>query len=137
MVDLSTNFFEGSIPEELAGMTILEHIDLSRTSVTGNIWETFIANWKKLRYMDFSHTSLTGTIPPTILGSLTDLEALVLKPTLFTGVLPSEVSQLTQLKKLEVKGDEVMVPFPDISKLTNLSKSKSVYIGHRHFFVVY
>jgi hypothetical protein len=123
IVDFGANYFDGTIPDDLAGMTILEHFDISRTDVTGNIWKNFVANWKKLRYLDVSHTSLTGTIPPTILGSLTDLEALLLKPTFFTGVLPSEVSQLTQLKKIEVKGDEVMVPFPDISKLTNLSKA--------------
>ncbi|KAL3755754.1 hypothetical protein ACJRO7_002757 [Eucalyptus globulus] len=85
-LDLSSNFLNGSIPEELSLLSGLHGLNLSRNHLFGNI-PIGIGNMTSLESLDLSNNHLSGTIPQGI-SALTSLAHLNLSQNNFTGQIP-------------------------------------------------
>ncbi|XP_050246587.1 receptor-like protein 9DC3 [Quercus robur] len=85
-IDLSSNKFEGVIPEELGRLTVL-------------------------RLLNLSHNSLTGHIPSS-LAKLTALESLDLSSNSLTGEIPLQLTDLTFLAMLNLSQNQLIGPIP-------------------------
>ncbi|KAL7192999.1 hypothetical protein ACSBR2_024752 [Camellia fascicularis] len=94
-LDLSNNFFAGSIPDSFSNLTRLQTLSLSRNSLSGSV--------------------------PNSIGSLSTLEELYLDNNYFQGTIPLSLNGLKNLKRLELQGNRLSSQFPDLSQLTNLS----------------
>ncbi|PRQ35767.1 putative leucine-rich repeat-containing, plant-type, leucine-rich repeat domain, L [Rosa chinensis] len=86
IIDLSSNRFEGKIPE-------------------------FIGNLKGLRSLNVSSNILSGRIPPS-LGNLTNLEALALSHNNFSGEIPPSLLQLSFLQQFSVSHNNLTGRIP-------------------------
>ncbi|VVA39693.1 PREDICTED: receptor [Prunus dulcis] len=92
VVDISSNKFEGKIPE-------------------------FIGNLKGLRLLNVSNNILTGSIP-SFLANLTLLESLDLSQNKLSGEIPQQLTQLTFLGKFNVSHNNLTGPIPYRGQLT-------------------
>ncbi|KAL6890242.1 hypothetical protein ACP4OV_009005 [Aristida adscensionis] len=93
-IDLSSNYFTGEIPEELATFDALMNLNLSRNLFSGNIPEK-IGTMQSLESLDLSRNKLSGEIPAS-LSNLTFISFLDLSYNKLTGRIPSG-SQLDTL----------------------------------------
>ncbi|XP_034674618.1 receptor-like protein 33 [Vitis riparia] len=85
-VDLSSNKFQGEIPESIGNLNSLRGLNLSHNNLTGHIPSSF-GNLKSLESLDLSSNQLIGSIPQQ-LTSLTFLEVLNLSQNHLTGFIP-------------------------------------------------
>ncbi|CAL5391024.1 unnamed protein product [Camellia sinensis] len=85
-IDLSSNKFEGVIPE-------------------------FIGNLKGLKQLNLSNNNLNGGIP-SCLGNLTNLESLDLSQNKLSGEIPQQLALLTFLEFLNVSNNHLIGPIP-------------------------
>ncbi|KAL4618729.1 hypothetical protein ACB092_06G032000 [Castanea dentata] len=85
-IDLSSNKFEGVIPEVLGRLIILRLLNLSHNSLTGHI-PSSLAKLSALESLDLSSNSLTGEIPLQ-LTNLTFLAMLNLSQNQLIGPIP-------------------------------------------------
>ncbi|KAI3500004.1 hypothetical protein L1887_35819 [Cichorium endivia] len=94
-LDLTSNYFTGSIPGTFSRLTRLQRLGLS-----GN--------------------SLNGSIPDSV-GSLPDsLEELLLDNNNLQGPIPETLNGLKNLKRLELQGNRLSGEFPELTQLSNL-----------------
>ncbi|XP_068329632.1 putative receptor like protein 25 [Pyrus communis] len=93
--DISSNKFEGKIPD-------------------------FIGNLKELRSLNLSHNILTGSIPSSF-GNLTKLESLDLSQNKLSGRIPQQLRQLTFLGSFNVSHNNLTGPIPQGTRLTSLN----------------
>ncbi|XP_021820307.1 receptor like protein 30-like [Prunus avium] len=92
VVDISSNKFEGKIPE-------------------------FIGNLKGLRLLNVSNNILTSSIP-SFLANLTLLESLDLSQNKLSGEIPQQLTQLTFLSSFNVSHNNLTGPIPYRGQLT-------------------
>ncbi|CAN6703999.1 unnamed protein product [Malus baccata var. baccata] len=93
--DISSNKFEGKIPE-------------------------FIGNLKELHSLNLSHNILTGSIPSSF-GNLTKLESLDLSQNKLSGQIPQQLSRLTFLANFNVSHNNLTGLIPQGTQLTSLN----------------
>ncbi|PQQ18899.1 LRR receptor-like serine/threonine-protein kinase GSO2 [Prunus yedoensis var. nudiflora] len=86
-IDLSSNSFEGEIPEEVGSLHELGTLNLSMNGLTGEI-PSSIGNLHWLETLDLSHNRLSGRIPQSF-SSLTSLSHLKLSDNNLIGKIPS------------------------------------------------
>nr|XP_028960703.1 receptor-like protein 6 [Malus domestica] len=94
-LDISSNKFEGKIPE-------------------------FIGNLKELRSLNLSHNILTGSIPSSF-RNLTKLESLDLSQNKLSGQIPQQLSRLTFLANFNVSHNNLTGLIPQGTQLTSLN----------------
>ncbi|XP_034674488.1 receptor-like protein 9DC3 [Vitis riparia] len=85
-IDLSSNKFQGEIPESIGNLNSLRELNLSHNNLVGHIPSSF-GNLKLLESLDLSSNKLIGRIPQE-LTSLTFLEVLNLSQNHLTGFIP-------------------------------------------------
>ncbi|ONI11711.1 hypothetical protein PRUPE_4G121900 [Prunus persica] len=85
-IDLSSNNFEGEIPEEISSLIALGILNLSMNQLSGNI-PSRIGNLRWLETLDLSHNHLSGQIPKRF-SSLTSLSHLNLSYNKLVGRIP-------------------------------------------------
>ncbi|CAL9016513.1 unnamed protein product [Prunus brigantina] len=85
-IDLSSNFLEGEIPQEIGSLILLGTLNLSRNHLTGKI-PSEVGNMRRLETLDLSNNRLSGQIPQT-LASLTSLAHLNLAYNNLVGRIP-------------------------------------------------
>ncbi|XP_074282110.1 receptor-like protein EIX2 [Silene latifolia] len=95
IIDLSSNYLVGSIPEELTNISALFALNLSYNHLTGHIPEN-IGNLKTVESLDLSNNHLSGTIPDS-LSSIPWLSKLNLSNNNLHGRIPTG----TQLQTLD------------------------------------
>ncbi|KAB2631864.1 receptor-like protein 12 [Pyrus ussuriensis x Pyrus communis] len=93
--DISSNKFEGKIPE-------------------------FIGNLKELRSLNLSHNILTGSIPSSF-GNLMKLESLDLSQNKLSGRIPQQLVQLNFLSSFNVSHNYLTGPIPQGTQLTSMN----------------
>ncbi|GAU29649.1 hypothetical protein TSUD_53010 [Trifolium subterraneum] len=86
-LDLSSNNFEGPIPEELMNLIGLHALNLSQNAFSGKI-PSSVSNLKHLESLDLSMNSLSGEIP-TELASLSFLAVMNLSYNHLVGKIPT------------------------------------------------
>ncbi|XP_021831154.1 leucine-rich repeat receptor protein kinase MSP1-like [Prunus avium] len=87
MIDLSSNSFEGEIPEQVGSLVELSTLNLSRNRLTGEI-PSSIGKLRWLETLDLSQNQLSGHIPQNF-SSLTSLSHLNLSYNNLIGNIPS------------------------------------------------
>ena len=85
-IDLSSNKFQGEIPECIGNLNSLRALNFSHNYLTGHI-PLSLRNLKMLESLDLSSNKLSGRIPQE-LTSLTFLEVLNLSQNHLTGLIP-------------------------------------------------
>ncbi|XP_020415495.1 receptor kinase-like protein Xa21 [Prunus persica] len=111
-IDLSSNFLEGEIPQEICSLTLLGTLNLSRNQLTSNI-PSIVGSMHMLETLDLSHNHLSGHIPQS-LASLTFLSHLNLSYNNLVGRIPLG-SQLQTLSDSSIYMDNPSlcgVPLP-------------------------
>ncbi|KAI6690979.1 hypothetical protein NL676_027807 [Syzygium grande] len=85
-IDLSSNKFEGMIPDVIGELGSLKGLNLSHNNLKGHI-PSSLGNLSKLESLDLSSNELSGTIPSK-LTTLTFLEVLNVSSNQLTGPIP-------------------------------------------------
>ncbi|XP_048328454.2 receptor-like protein 33 [Ziziphus jujuba] len=97
VIDLSSNRFEGSIPESLGILQGLHVLNLSNNILTGKI--------------------------PSTLGNITELESLDLSNNKLSGQIPQQLAQLTFLSVFKVAHNHLTGPIPQLNQLSTFDVS--------------
>ncbi|KAG5551520.1 hypothetical protein RHGRI_009816 [Rhododendron griersonianum] len=119
-IDLSRNYLNGTIPLEWGSMKLI-NISLLGNRLTGPIPIEF-GNIGTLATLSLEFNQLSGPIPPK-LGSLPLLWKLHLTSNYFTGELPKELANLTTLKEFRIGDNHFNGKIPDfIQNWVNLEK---------------
>lgn len=119
-LELSTNFLTGSIPSSVGRLTRLEAWMTSGNHLSGNIPRE-ISNMTNLQIFYCGDNQLTGSIPPEI-GNLTNLEQIGINNNHLSGSIPAELGNLSKLKQLSLWNNELSGSIPqELGNLNNLS----------------
>ncbi|RHN58877.1 putative leucine-rich repeat domain, L domain-containing protein [Medicago truncatula] len=102
-VDMSSNYLEGPIPNELMQFKALNALNLSHNALTGHI-PSSVGNLKNLECMDLSNNSLNGEIPQE-LSSIYFLEYMNLSFNHLVGRIPLG-TQIQSFDADSFKGNE-------------------------------
>lgn len=110
----------GPIPQAIARLTNLLHLDLSYNRLTGPVPD-FLGRLERLTYLALRINALSGPIPST-LGQLTNLTYLDLSLNMLTGPIPDSLGQLNQLVQLDLSTNRLSghIP-PSLSHLTRVT----------------
>ncbi|XP_048422750.1 receptor like protein 22-like [Pyrus x bretschneideri] len=95
------------------------HFDISSNKFEGKIPE-FIGNLKELRSLNLSHNILTGSIPSSF-GNLMKLESLDLSQNKLSGRIPQQLVQLNFLSSFNVSHNYLTGPIPQGTQLTSMN----------------
>ncbi|KAJ6790757.1 putative leucine-rich repeat receptor-like protein kinase [Iris pallida] len=125
-LDLSLNFFRGSIPADIQKLSSLEVLRLSSNLNLQGVIPKEVGNICKLHTLDLSYVNISRSLPE--LGDVfsgcikTSLENLYLFETGLTGYLPDWLGdQLTSLKFLDLSSNNLSGGIPDtIGSLSSL-----------------
>nr|XP_023919894.1 receptor like protein 42-like [Quercus suber]POF00858.1 receptor-like protein 12 [Quercus suber] len=100
-IDISNNYLDGPIPEELGEL-------------------------KSLHILNISHNALTGQIPQS-LGNLTMLESLDLSSNKLTGEIPLQLTDLTFLEVLNLSFNQLVGPIPQGKQFGTFSNDSYIH----------
>ncbi|KAL1118736.1 hypothetical protein V6Z11_D01G056000 [Gossypium hirsutum] len=95
-LDLSRNYFRGSIPSSLGNLTKITYLGFSYNKLEGKIPDVF-GNLNKLTTLDFFDCYFSGQLPPSMFN-LTQLTYLDLSANRLEGPLPTHVTGFQNLK---------------------------------------
>nr|XP_029120093.1 probable LRR receptor-like serine/threonine-protein kinase At1g07650 isoform X4 [Elaeis guineensis] len=119
-LDLSRNVFNGSIPEQWAGMR-LQGLSLMGNRLSGP-FPIVLTKITTLTNLSVEGNRFTGSLPPE-LGRLVNMEKLIVSSNEFTGVLPKALAELTNLTDLRISDNNFSGKIPEyITNLTRLEK---------------
>ncbi|KAM5546699.1 LRR receptor-like serine/threonine-protein kinase ERECTA [Rosa sericea] len=111
--------YSGSSLSSLSwNLPYLETLDLSGNFFSGSLPESF-SNLTRLRRLILSGNSFSGSIPASI-GSLTNLEELFLDNNYLQGSIPQSLNNLASLNRLEIQANSLSGEFPKLDSLTSL-----------------
>ncbi|XVF03664.1 hypothetical protein REPUB_Repub05bG0012800 [Reevesia pubescens] len=91
-------------------LTIFATIDLSSNQFEGEIPE-IVGKFNALIVLNFSHNNLTGCIPSTM-ANLTELESLDLSSNKLVGQIPTQLASLRFLEVLNLSQNQLVGPIP-------------------------
>ena len=116
----------GELPIELANLTELTNLDLSRNDLTGSI-PPELGNLTELMVLYLLGNRLTGPIPLE-LGNLPDLRSLWLNGNSLTGPIPPEMGNLAKLRHLSLALNNLTGPIPpELGNLAELMRLELFY----------
>ncbi|KAK4280108.1 hypothetical protein QN277_011776 [Acacia crassicarpa] len=117
-LQLHNNGLQGSIPEGIQNLTLLQHLDLSQ-----NMFNSSIPDWlyslSHLKSLILSHDVLVGSISSNI-GNLTSLVTLDLTGNLLEGPIPISVGNLCNLEKLAFSNNKGNQQISEILKILSV-----------------
>mmetsp|Transcript_16431 Transcript_16431/g.40124 ORF Transcript_16431/g.40124 Transcript_16431/m.40124 type:complete len:1462 (+) Transcript_16431:220-4605(+) len=101
---------QGSLPTQLAQLTKLRRLDVSRNVITGVIPAQF-RDLRTLEMLDLGNNYLRGSIP-AFLGDLSNLKDVFLSNNLFSGTIPRRLGTLPQVKVMDISDNDLSGPIP-------------------------
>ncbi|KAK3206719.1 hypothetical protein Dsin_020765 [Dipteronia sinensis] len=111
---------QGRLPPELAKLTFLEEIDLTRNYLSGELPKEW-ASMRYLKNLSVTANGLSGEIPKEW-GNFTNLLELSLEANQLSGPIPEELGKLVNLDKLALSSNHFVGSLPiTLAKLTNLT----------------
>ncbi|XP_044480616.1 probable LRR receptor-like serine/threonine-protein kinase At1g53430 isoform X1 [Mangifera indica] len=109
----------GVFPEELANLTFLREIDLSRNYINGTI-PPRLAQLQNLTILSLLGNRIGGSLPQEI-GDFPSLEELILEANEFEGPIPETLGNVKNLRRLLLSSNNFTGPIPkSLGSLTNL-----------------
>ncbi|KAH6780409.1 leucine-rich repeat transmembrane protein kinase family protein [Perilla frutescens var. hirtella] len=119
LLNFSGNELKGSFPS-FNGFTVLENLDLSRNSLSGEISQQ-LDGLGSLKSLDLSWNQFTGKIP-TNLGKMNLLEEIVLSANFFRGEIPVEmITKYSNLRVIDLSANQLSGSIPrELGELTSL-----------------
>ncbi|XP_020237303.1 probable LRR receptor-like serine/threonine-protein kinase At4g36180 [Cajanus cajan] len=128
-LDLSGNFFTGSLPLDIGNLSALEELRVANNLLSGVVPRS-IVNCRLLEVIDLQGNRFSGLIPD-FLGELRNLKDLSLAGNLFTGSVPSSYGTLTALETLNLSDNKLSGVVPEeIMQLGNMS---ALNLGNNKF----
>ncbi|XP_019443853.1 PREDICTED: probable LRR receptor-like serine/threonine-protein kinase At1g53440 [Lupinus angustifolius] len=119
-LDLSRNYFSGSIPKSLGRLPLVT-LELLGNRLSGPI-PSEIGDITSLQFLILEDNQLGGPLPPS-LGNLTELLLLLLSGNNFTGTMPEELGKLTNLTEFRIDGSSLSGKIPSfIGNWTHLMR---------------
>ncbi|XP_062094619.1 probable LRR receptor-like serine/threonine-protein kinase At1g07650 isoform X3 [Humulus lupulus] len=121
VLNMESNLFSETIPAELGKLVNLEYLNLNANNLTGQ-FPLSLTNLSKLHTLRISSNYFTGRMPE--FGNWKQLYRLEMEASGFSGPIPPSISTLANLFELSITdlNGENSSDFPDLSKMTNLSK---------------
>ncbi|XP_016648407.1 PREDICTED: probable leucine-rich repeat receptor-like serine/threonine-protein kinase At3g14840 isoform X1 [Prunus mume] len=118
----------GTLPKEMARLTYLKEIDLTRNYLSG----TIPPEWGSLPLINISLVAnrLTGPIPKEI-GDITTLKSLDITMNNFSGVLPWQLGNLPLIERMFLTSNNFTGELPHTFE--NLATLKDFRVGDSHF----
>ncbi|GMI68486.1 leucine-rich repeat receptor-like kinase with extracellular malectin-like domain 1 [Hibiscus trionum] len=110
LLDLSRNYFTGSIPQEWATLK-LESLSFMGNRLSGP-FPKVLTSITTLTNLSIEGNNFSGSIPPEI-GKLINLQRLHLSSNAFTGELPVELAKLVNLTDMRVNDNNFSGRIPD------------------------
>ena len=112
----------GPFPTDLAGLPQLKTLDLSRSALTGSL-PSELGDFAALETLDLSNNCFVGRDIPSDVGKLSDLKQLYLEDNYIFGSLPSEMGNLTGLIELRLEYNDFSGTVPaEWGALINLER---------------
>jgi Leucine-rich repeat (LRR) protein len=108
---LSSNKFNGSIPESICNATYLQVLDLSNNSLNGKIPQCLIEMSVALGVLNLRRNKLTGSIPDSFQDNCS-LKTLDFNGNLIGGQLPKSLANCTKLEVLNIGNNLIEDVFP-------------------------
>ncbi|XP_062094612.1 probable leucine-rich repeat receptor-like serine/threonine-protein kinase At3g14840 isoform X1 [Humulus lupulus] len=120
-LNMESNLFSETIPYELGKLVNLEYLSLNANNLTGQ-FPLSLTNLSKLWALGIHSNYFTGRIPE--FGNWKQLQILDMQASGFSGPIPPSISTLANLQQLRITdlNGENSSDFPDLSKMTDLSK---------------
>ena len=130
-LNMSINDIQGSIPHEFGQMSLLDTLDLSDNSFSGEIPKNISGTSSVVSFMKLSNNNLGGPVFPT-LSRLTRLQDLFLDGNSFSGSIIFNISSLLEI--LDISNNHLVGKLPSrgiekLSSLTALSMSNNHFEG--------
>ncbi|XVF78885.1 hypothetical protein PTKIN_Ptkin14bG0173500 [Pterospermum kingtungense] len=125
-IDMSSNNFQGKIPEIVGNLTSLQVLNFSHNKLTGHIPSSF-GNLEALESLDLSFNKLVGEIPMQLTG-LNFLEVLNLSHNQLVGLIPKG-NQFNTFPNDSYGGNLALCGFP-LSKSCDLDEPLAPPIFH-------
>ncbi|KAL5144422.1 putative LRR receptor-like serine/threonine-protein kinase [Glycine soja] len=119
-LDLSGNFFTGSLPVDIGNLSALEELRVKNNLLSGGVPRS-IVRCRGLTVLDLEGNRFSGLIPE-FLGELRNLKELSLAGNKFTGSVPSSYGTLSALETLNLSDNKLTGVVPkEIMQLGNVS----------------
>ncbi|XP_031122594.1 putative receptor-like protein kinase At3g47110 [Ipomoea triloba] len=109
--NISANNFHGHIPESIGFLTKLQTLDMSYNHLSGNIPATMY-NVSSLRFVDLRNNLLSGTLPEGVCDHFRQLQGLSLSANRFSGHIPSGLHKCMELRFLLLGDNEFQGSIP-------------------------
>jgi Leucine-rich repeat (LRR) protein len=119
-LNLTNIALKGTIPSEMAGLTSLLLLDLSKNAVTGTL-PSQLAQMSTLTDLFLRENKLVGSIP-TEFGNFASLRLLHLGQNQLNGKIPNTLKRIDNLKALALDKNQLSGSIPDLSELKKLGE---------------
>ncbi|KAI8920494.1 hypothetical protein BC831DRAFT_437950 [Entophlyctis helioformis] len=125
LVDGAGKTVDSAFPKELAALTGLTNINLSKNAYT-SIPESVFANLTALEQLTLDGNNFDGKPIPSFLGNLPSISTLSLSSSGFGGEIPASFEKLTKLQSLDFANNNLQGTIP--SWINNLQKLRVLQV---------
>ncbi|VAI51332.1 unnamed protein product [Triticum turgidum subsp. durum] len=127
-LDLSRNYFVGSLPPEVSGLTNLAHLYLSRNNLSGPLPNT-LSNCQSLIELGLDDNSFDSSIPSSI-SNMRGLMLLNLTKNMLSGVIPKDLGLMSGLQELYLACNNLSGHIPE--SLENMASLYQLDLSFNH-----
>ncbi|KAL2538741.1 LRR receptor-like serine/threonine-protein kinase GSO2 [Forsythia ovata] len=129
-LQLTDNFLNGNIPQEIRNLSTLEYLYLGSNMLTGSI-PFGIFNMSSLRELHLTNNSLSGWLPNDICDGIPELTILSLSYNQLSGQIPSNIYNCRYLEVLSLSYNHFNGSIP--SAIGSLNMLQALYLGSNNF----
>ncbi|KAB2621898.1 receptor-like protein 12 [Pyrus ussuriensis x Pyrus communis] len=128
---LSSNKFQGSIPESICKASYLHVLDLSNNSLGGTIPQCLTEISRTLAVLNLRRNRLGGSVPNRF-PQHCSLKTLDLSGNQIAGLFPKSLANCTMLEVLNMGNNQIKDIFPHLLK--NISSLRVLVLRSNHFY---
>jgi len=123
---LSSMGLNGTLPEDIGNMTMLEELLLTVNNISGTLPRS-LCQMKRLNTLDLTFNSISGTIPDCI-GEMTKLYKFDLRTNMLEGTIPKQFGMLQELQQLYLSENLLTGTVPP--ELYNAKRLSTLFISY-------